>query len=283
MTTTTFLKTFTVFILLIQGFVSVAQGQKQKPINMLVLLDLSDRVLNRNQAEEDIKLIQTAYAHWMQAVKQSLFISAQHRFRIVVLPQTSTPPVVYDYENKLYLNLAETPTAQKRKQCEDFQTQLPDVLAKLYRAANTGSKPENYAGVDIWRYFNEQLASDLSHAYDNRILIFTDGYFDFENPKHAMRKGNRMTYSGYLAALRGKTDWKEQAVQKDYGMMKIDKKIPAASLLICGIQPKYQNLQELDMLLFFWEKWAKDCGLSFQGIARAALPKMEMQVKGFLK
>lgn len=278
MTNTTFFRLL-LLIFVAQSPMLSAQAPKSKPLNVLVLLDLSDRLLNRNQADEDILLIQSAFQQFYEKSRLDLFINARHRFRVVILPQSSTPPVVYDFENQLFLQLDALPAAQKKQACDKLSKELATVLQKLYKAAQTGNKPENYAGVDIWRYFNEQLTSDLDPAYDNRILIFSDGYFDFEDPKHALRKGNRMTYSGYMSALRGKPDWKTQAEQKDFGLMRLDKKMSPARLTVCGIQPKYEQLQELDMLLYFWEKWAKECGFQFHAISRAAWPKMQKQLK----
>lgn len=279
MTNTTFFRPLILLLMVLQYLALEAQTPKAKPLNVLVLLDLSDRLLNRNQAEEDIMLIQSVYQHFYEKSRLDLFINAKHRFRVVVLPQNTTPPVVYDYENQLFLHLDAIAAAQKKQACDKLSNELASLLQRLYKAAHTGSKPEHYAGVDIWRYFNEQLPSDLDPDYDNRIVIFSDGYFDFEDPKHALRKGNRMTYSGYMAALRGKPDWKTQAEQKDFGLMRLNKKMSPARLTVCGIQPKYEQLQEIDMLIYFWEKWAKECGFQFHAISRAAWPKMQKQLK----
>ena len=54
-------------------------------------------------------------------------------------------------------------------------------LSNLYQQAYLGNKDSDYPGVDIWQYFNEQINTDLDSKYNNKILVLTDGYFDFED------------------------------------------------------------------------------------------------------
>ena len=57
------------------------------PQNYIVVLDLSDRLLNPNQAARDKAIIMSVFEKFEKAVKAKMFINSKDRFRISIAPQ----------------------------------------------------------------------------------------------------------------------------------------------------------------------------------------------------
>ena len=147
------------------------------------------------------------------------------------------------------------------KKLDEFKANFPNQLKSLYQQAFLGNKSSDFAGVDIWQYFNEQVNSDLDAGFKNQVVIITDGYFDFEDPLHGFtNKQNSSTTTALLNKMTG-NEWKAKADSLDLGLIPVELKVPA-TWLVCGIQQKTGNkdLLECEKLSYLWKKWLKVSG-----------------------
>ncbi|MBL7112187.1 MAG: hypothetical protein ISS19_09630 [Bacteroidales bacterium] len=224
-----------------------------RPVNYIVLLDLSDRILVRHVTETDQLLIQTVFQSFVGCVRQNLTVRSVDKLKVRIMPQKGSTLDLYSYENRLSIDMSALDVSMKNNALVNFDKQLATSLASLYREAYQGPATGNYFGCDIWKYFNEQLRTDLEHGYINYVIILTDGYFDFENSAHALRKGNRFTSSDFYAGL-SSLDWQVAAAERDFGLIPIDLKQPV-HCLVCGLNSKKEQLTELEKLGYFWKKW----------------------------
>jgi hypothetical protein len=234
--------------------------------NYVILLDLSDRMLQPHQKEQDIEVIKYVYKKFINKVRDELFVNSADKFCVRVLPQRNSG-VDVDYFNELLaIDMSRIDALEKKNELLRFDSIFTPVLDSLYNLATLGESKSDYFGVDIWKYFNEKLGSDLFKNYENNIYILTDGYFDFELYNNTKRKGNYYTSSEFLSALKG-DDWKEVAEEKKYGLLPLEKKFdPVSSIAVIGINPKTESLNEYDKLIYFWRKWLVESGFNVDTI-----------------
>ncbi|MER0439757.1 hypothetical protein [Emticicia sp. W12TSBA100-4] len=278
---TTFIKYFTFFVLFFCLMI-VAQAQSAKNENYIVLLDLSDRLLTVDQTNRDKRLIQDVFARFEGIVRQKFIINSNDCFKVVVAPQQGGI-ITETYENELYISMAEFNIQQKRKQLEAFKANLPKVLDKLYADATKGRKSsKDFSGTDIWKYFNDFLVNDVINTHQNKLFVLTDGYFDFESNRFVGQLGNRTTDSRVLNKLRNDSDWEKKLHSINEGLIPVKKNFGKLSVCLLEVKPKFQNLNEQDLLVAVWRKWLSEMKInSFTFSPHGSLPATQKKIYTF--
>ena len=173
---------------------SNANTALKKPIsrNYVALLDFEwPSIISRTVFKRHTGVGAVVWPLWKD-VRRNLVIKSRDKFRVRIIPQGSKLPAE-QWENTLCLDMSVLDAGAKARALNTFKGQLHEHLQQLYAAANQGGRSADYFGVDIWKYFNDQVTTDILPGYDNTMLVLTDGYFDFENEAHTMRKKNRFT------------------------------------------------------------------------------------------
>ncbi|WP_300435983.1 hypothetical protein [Christiangramia sp.] len=234
-------------------------NSNSKPVNYTIVLDLSDRVLNDDQLQKDFNLIRKLFQEFETKARRGLILTSKDRFAVKIIPQKGSPLDIASFEDKLQLNLDEVPVQNKNKKMEEFVTSFEKVLDRLEKQSLIGKDSNDFFGVDIWAYLNDNADSFSKSGYRNLVLIATDGYFDFENRSHVMRTGNRYTSTQFMAELTD-YDWKEKAEAKDYGLIPIKLKADI-EWVISGISSKDdQDILQNKKIIYIWEKWLRESG-----------------------
>ena len=229
--------------------------------NYVILLDLSDRLIqNPDQVNIDTSVIRAVFEKFEKSVQRNLVIKSKDRFSIRIIPQRGSSLSANAFENSLSLDMAKYSAAEKLKQLNIFKAALSGQLALLYQQSFLGNKNSNFSGVDIWQYFNEQINSDLDNRFNNKVVVLTDGYFDFEDKSHGLNNGSlATTTTPLLQKMKGQL-WEKEAEEKNIGLMPVKLK-NEASWLICGIQSKNsKDLIEVKKLSYLWRNWLKGSG-----------------------
>ena len=250
----------------------------------IILLDLSDRLLNNGQAEQDIELIGHIFETYESTVRNNLIINSKDKFRIVIAPQERMNINQHFFESLFYLDMSKVNITTKRTELERFKQELKNNLNNLYaEVLNNKTKTSDFRGADIWKYFNDYLSGDIEKNNKNRLFIFSDGYFDFEPASAKKEVGNRSTTSSFLNLVRGKNNWQELIENKDYGIIPVPKQFDSLSVCLIEIYPKHTNLDETDMIQFVWKRWLCEMNIKNIGfIPHASIPKMKGQIDNFL-
>ena len=252
--------------------------------NYIVLLDLSDRLLNDKQAEQDIELIYHIFEQYESIVRNNLIINSKDKFRIVMAPQEKMAINRSLSESMFYLDMSKIQIAEKRNELEKFKKDLKGNLNNLYaEAMRNKTKTSDFQGADIWKYFNDYLSGDIEQENKNRLFILSDGYFDFESASVKKNMGGKSTSSAFLSLVRGKTNWQKLIENKGYGIIPVNKQFDSLSVCLMEIYPKYANLDETDMIQFVWKQWLCEMNIKEIGfMPHASIPKMEGQIDNFL-
>jgi len=234
--------------------ISPEQETNPAPQNYIVLLDLSDRLVHPQVSVTDQEMILNIAERFRMNVRQNLTIRSADKFKVRVIPQKGAAIDINTYENQMSLDMSQTDIALKNARLVKFVNGLPGLLKGLYdESVLHKNKTSDFFGCDIWKYFHEQLRLDLEKGYHNHVIVLTDGYFDFENSSHAISNGQRFTSSDFYAMLTG-AEWKTTAIEKDYGLLPVLLETPFRCI-VCGLNPKKEQLTELEKLGYFWTKW----------------------------
>ncbi|GAA4410221.1 hypothetical protein GCM10023187_34560 [Nibrella viscosa] len=282
---TTFIQLCLLLTLSVVALAGPGTPNPQQPANYVVLLDLSDRLLQPEQARRDIALIQAVFGRFEEEVRRNLIINSRDQFRVAIAPQQGIAYRPDAYMEDLYLDMSVLGIGDKRKRLDAFKAALPGRLTRLYREATAGKTgSRQFAGCDLWQYFNEQLPTDLAADRRNVLVILTDGYFDFEQNRHAKRQGNRTTDSQMLERLRHDPQWRQTLSRPTEGLLPVGKPFPNLVVCVAEIRPKYDNLDEMDLLTALWTKWLTEMRITRSSCQRqGSLPKSLAMVQGFLR
>ena len=231
------------------------------PKNYVVLLDLSDRLINNpNQTDIDTSAIRAVFEKFEAAVRMHLVLKSKDKFSVRIIPQKSSKLPINDFENSLTIDLGSYNAAQKLIKLNEFRDKLGATIKMLYQQAYLGNKSSDYFGVDIWQYFKEQINTDIKDGYKNNIIVLTDGYFDFEDKNRGLTTENQSTATTHLMTKLRNSNWKKIAEENEIGIIPVTLK-PNVQFVIAGIQSKKDDLMEASKLIYLWEKWLTQSGV----------------------
>jgi hypothetical protein len=259
-----------------------------RPVNYIVLLDLSDRLLVPGQVATDTALVGYLFARFSKKVIEKEFvIKSKDRFQVVIAPQRG---VSYDparFMDLLSVDLEAAANAPAKATAFDqFERQFTPALRQLYTAATHNRRTAaDYAGTDLWRYFNDHLAAALVPDADNRLLVLTDGYLDFNDATHARCEGNRCTTTnGLLPRLRPRPDWKKSIEAGTWGLLPVGRRFENLSVAVVELNPKTPDLREAELLGTLWQKWLNEAGVRRTSvIQRFSLSQSKKELDSFLR
>ena len=226
--------------------------------NYVIVLDLSDRLLNKGQTQKDSALIMTAFNEFEKIARSPLIVTSNDRFIVRIIPQKGSPLRQDYFENKLNIDLSGVDAAHKNGSFASFKSGLSATISDLYKAAYLGGSSKNYAGVDIWQFFNNEINTELRPDAANKVIIVTDGYFDFNDNSSVVHRRNQHTNTNFINGLKG-VDWKANAVKDSIGLIPVSIQTKA-TWIIAGLQPKNSDILMADKLAYFWEKWLVESG-----------------------
>jgi hypothetical protein len=201
------------------------------------------------------------FEQFERSVQKHLVVKSKDRFAIRIIPQKLSLLPGSTFENNLSIDMGKYSAAEKLIKLNQFRTNFSSQLRFLYQQALLGNKNSDFGGVDIWQYFNEQINSDLDTRYDNKVMVLTDGYFDFEDRTRGMHNNNQSTTTSPLLSKMNGLNWKRKMQEQQLGIIPVKLNIPA-KWIVCGIQPKADNkdLLEAEKLADLWEKWLRESG-----------------------
>lgn len=250
--------------------------------NFVIILDLSDRIIQKqDQVTIDTSAIRAVLEKFEKSVQKNLVVKSRDKFSIRIIPQMLSSLPGSTFENNLSIDMGKYTAAEKLVKLNQFKSAFTSQLVLLYQQAFLGNKNSDFAGVDIWQYFNDQINSDLDNHYNNKVLIITDGYFDFEDKNHGISNNSLSTITAPLLSKMTGIDWRREMEAQKLGIIPIKLTI-AAKWLVCGIQPKVncKDLLEAEKLSFLWAKWLKESGGS--NIAEPVINSSSEKVKNLI-
>ena len=260
--------TFTILVLLLLIVVSCSSDKPEEeftppaPVNYMILLDLSDRILQPGQAEYDIEMVFQVFEAFEANVRKNITINSKDRFCLMIADQQGTPYNHLKWENIFFTDMAKLDISIKNKKLTELRADLKKLLKDLYIEASYSTESSDYAGSDIWRFFHDRLPETIVPGYENFLLVLSDGYFDFESRSVTGQMRQMGTTTSFINDLRNAPDWKSRMEEKKLGICPSEREFPGLEVCVAGFRPKYRNLYENDILRYTWKQWLSEMQVS---------------------
>ncbi len=247
---------------------------EKKPVsrNVIILLDLSDRILLENQIARDKSTINAIFQTYLNSIKDTIvaydkeFNRISDKFSVRIAYQKNIPYDKQHFENILQFDFARKDANNAKFILQEFPKQLSTELDNLYNAAKFSDNSKDYHGADIWKFFSEDLDNLISDDDNsiNYLFIITDGYLYFENYKENIKQTNRRPDMQFLSELRNK-NWEEKFDKEDWGLIPLNKQFPNLKVCVLEIAPN-DFWNEFDLLKKVWSKWLTEMGIDRNNI-----------------
>lgn len=222
--------------------------------NYIILLDLSDRlIVQSNQSDRDKDIVGELYTLFEERVKSNLYVRSRDEIKVVIAPQRGSDIPTEEYEDKLYVNMGGIPNVLRRANEEERKDTFMTALNELYKKAIFSKVPEQYYGADIWKYFYEDLESDISSdtLTKNFLFILTDGY-----------------------PIVGRNREKLETVNKTF---------PELNVILMEASPRDKDL-EWDHIMELWTEWFATMNIErYTFIKRKAISKEIEQARSIIE
>lgn len=241
------------------GWLSVGFGVERPPLNLTILLDLSDRILYPNQVAKDQQILDTLFAIFEKEVRNNLFVKSEDRFAIAIAKQKQNP---VDLEEMTFiLDLSKVPIQQKKTVFNEKKTNFSKTVKQLYEQSLHSKKKKDYAGADIWSFMKYEYSNYYQPNYRNVLVLLTDGYLYFESEvKRPAPMKNRYYSMSFLPSLR-KQNFLEIMNKNDTGLQSVAVQYPDLNVILLEVHPKTELfIDEEALLQTVWNKWFQEMG-----------------------
>lgn len=163
-----------------------------KPLNISVYLDLSDRLVREmtpSQKDKDIEIVKYMTEIIKNHSVAQKILPSRDRIKVFFYPTPSDSKIAL-LSNDLEMDLSKAQPAAKKKILTEFQAKFDSSLNQIYDATLKG---QNWIGSDIWGFLKKQVDTYcLREGSRNVIVILTDGYIF--HAKNKVMQGNNYSY-----------------------------------------------------------------------------------------
>ena len=251
------------------------RNKKVPPANIIVLLDLSDRVSNekyedsaKEQVKDDQKNYKAIIEVFRDIVRKEPYSRSQSKLRFFVPDQQGFP---IDSVRKEKLRGFGVSPIKNTENFKNLKNEITATIDGLYIDVPTMPQ-EKFTGADIWTWFKDEANRYVDPESRNYIICFSDGYLDFNEEIQGTREkpGTRPkgTYMLIDDTLRQSDNWEEAVRNDEYklipapGVNFSEYEIPVQFMLI-GIKNRSPGglLYEIDILKLSWKLWLKSMGI----------------------
>lgn len=230
------------------------------PRTTIVALDLSDRIADGQQAEQDIAAVTQAFQTFARNVRDDRYIRSNDRFLVTVIPQASTDKEVERMAATLSIDMAAIPMRQKLERFKELAAKLPGTIRDIYRKARKPAAAD-YSGANVFKFLNETLPRHVREGHgDVSLVILTDGYIELDNPREAFSRAGKTNHMnrGVMAGLREGDRWRTE--QCDFLMIPErlcgkGNDLSRMSVTIVGLSPKNPYPFETSMVEKIWDSF----------------------------
>lgn len=245
---------------------------KEKNLNISVLLDLSDRIEKKNTIQKDSAYLSSLAKAFVNHVKRKQLILLEDRMQLFFNPAPDDAKI-----NRIAEKLKVQFTKDSHKEDLDRTVSLySEYPSQLYGLAQKDAEVnKKYPGSDIWGFFKYHLDNycvDTCHR--NILVILTDGFMYHEN--RIMKKENRTSYitSKSLEKMQlTRANWREEIIKRKLGFLPIEKEFNDLEVLVIGIAEYDKSTPYArDVLGKYWSDWFDTMNIKNYKIKSADIP-----------
>lgn len=253
---------------------------KNKNLNISVLLDLSDRISYQNQMERDTAYLKSISKIFVNHVlnKRSLFVEDQIQLFFEPNPKSGIT-------NQIAKRLKTKVTRfTKKEQIENIHNLYTDLPIKLYESALADENTTK--GANIWGFFKNKVQEQcIEDCHRNILIILTDGYLYYEN--EFRKEASKTSYLNQKMLSQSgmhHNSWKATIKKKKTGILTATENLKDLEVLVLGIDKrKHKNPYAEDIIKHYWASWFQEMGIIQYKVKSTDLPNtIEKVVQDFL-
>ena len=230
------------------------------PVNVIVILDTSDRVSKQGQVENDIEIateIVTQFDELVQAHLRKIdadgneIIQYPHRLTFVVPDQPKTPAIPPKLMKKLELR-----DPGKENGYPEFGNQRNALLGEIPKLYDFVGKHKQ-TGSDIWDWFQSEAEDYFCVGYQNRIICLSDGYLIFDDDIQSARPEGT-----YMHLIDGKK------IDMSKGLLPVDKGFRNYNVKFLMVEIDMKEGGNFENMKKYWKTWLDAIGIKETDFAK---------------
>jgi hypothetical protein len=238
-----------------------------KPVNIIVIVDTSDRVSkvrNPLQVEKDIKITKNIVNIFEEKfVRPNLYIGSKDRLALAIPEQPNISPI----QQQTLENLKIWPTPKQRTSgAPEFKKMKTNLLGAIDQLYQSVGKQTEFTGSDIWKWFRDSAGVYLKPDTRNYIICLSDGYLDFNNDIQNGRSkiGNKTSYIPYsqVKKFRDMPNWKQEFHTKGHGLLEIKQDFSNDNVKFLMVEITHRHMLDLEIVKEYWQTWLKSMGIT---------------------
>ena len=253
--------------------VGAAPAASQVDLNIIVLLDLSDRIspaLHPRQAERDKQILRNLVGLFEARVRSRLFVASRDRLRIAIAQQEGSGYDPSQFADALSIDMRAI-FQHGRPAFDAAKAQLLSTVDQLYAAATQTTR---YTGANIPLFFRDHVPGyieppESGRAVRNVLLVLTDGYIALDGTVRATLhdEGHRTT-DMRLAQFRGMPNWEQMFDAGDYGLIVPERGLcNGLEVAVLEISLDPRHLDDKKLIFKYWRKWLTEMGCAKADLA----------------
>ena len=269
-----------VCLILIVGQRSDGNGSEpplSKPVNIIVILDTSDRISNAEnpgQLEKDIAIMKGIVSLLAEILLNEIRTLPRktwlrHHLAFVVPDQKGATPIPQDIIGKLKFRAT---AEDKPKGAPRVREMIKELLGTVDKLDHLFKKENTFTGSDIWKWFRASGKAYLKKDMQNHIICLSDGYLDFNKNIQNQRpiKGNKTSYIPYdqIKRFRKDPNWEENFESEGHGLLEIGQDFRGYDVKFLMVEIKLRTeldpRAEIDLPILkkYWRTWLESMGIN---------------------
>jgi hypothetical protein len=234
--------------------VDETNNDEKSSLNVLVLLDLSDRIIvQEEQPSRDKEILNCIGSEIVKIIRDNGVDRSNEVFKISIAEQDNIPYSTLSIQDSLYFKMSRDLRGGIPAVRRIFEGRISRNIDYLYNIANFSSNNNDYSGANISRYFIKDLHHDIKKdsLTSNLLFILTDGY---------VVVGNNVS-----------------------AMLDVHRKFPELKVMVLEMAPRKKDY-ESEKIIKTWDSWFEQIGIAGYALRNIGpIDAIKEDIKKFLK
>ncbi len=241
---------------------------QRKPINIVVILDTSDRIDERKHPDQitiDKELVNGIIDSYHRYAREEMFLIPD-RLTFIVPEQPATDAIPLNVTKRLKIWPTRTATTEGANAFKKLENEARSAVEDVYAFVKNQNR---YTGSDIWNWFRLQCDGCLNHDMRNIIICLSDGYLDFDRSIQEKRPklNNKTSYMRFdlIKRLADDPGWKSVFNDEGHGLLEFEQDFSDYDVKFMMVEMKLRDfnlLYEREIIETYWEKWLSSMGIT---------------------
>ena len=237
---------------------------KAQPLNITVLIDLSDRIKrnteNMEQEDKDIALI-VHTAGLLRDKAQKEKFTGKDKFKVLFYPNPKLENINSVVGTlKIDMDVSRKEKGLLKRRLQTIDNLFANTLHSVYKQTKNDG---DWSGSDIWGFFRDRVQDQcIIEGYRNILVILTDGYIYHKDNKE-QENGKQTWVTSLVLDQNPKIELLNPLEERQ--------KLSDLEVLVLEVDPAKPS--HFKLLERIWNEWFDEMGIKQSKIMKTDLPK----------